>query len=82
MSKPVEATPVYFHDCPVLGPHARVVEATMLSKDGKVLLGHQYKCVFCSYTVGEFRPALGVTVISPGKYSVDMSKAILTEPAA
>lgn len=82
MSKILETKVIHFHDCPVLGKQTRVIEATLVSKDGKVVLGWQNKCPFCSSTASEFRPAPGVTVTGPGRYSVDMSKAILTEEAA
>jgi hypothetical protein len=71
----VEAEPVYYHDCPALGRHTRVIEATMANKDGTVVLGRQHKCPFCSYCADEFRPTQGVTVLANGKYAVDMSKA-------
>ena len=82
MSQPIEAeaTPVFFHDCPMFGPHTRTIHTYMLSTDGKVQLGSQLKCL-CGHTDGPFEPAPGVTVIGPHKYSVDMSKAILTRPA-
>jgi hypothetical protein len=79
MTIEAKATPVYYHDCPALGKHTRVIEATSISKDNTVILGHQHKCPFCSHTADEFRPAPGVTVNPDGKYSVDMTKAILVE---
>lgn len=80
MTQISEAEPVHYHDCPALGKHTRTIEATTLSTDGRILLGHQLKCPFCLVTGGNFRPAPGVTVIRPGQYTVDMTKAILTEP--
>lgn len=80
VSKPevieVEATPVYYHECPALGPNARVIEATLMNKEATVVLGYQYKCPFCSYTATDFKAAPGVTPLGEGKYSVDMSQAI------
>jgi hypothetical protein len=75
----LEAKPVYYHDCPALGKRARVAEATMLSSDNTVVLGHQHKCPFCSYVADEFRPAPGVTVNRDGTYTVEMTKAITVE---
>ena len=53
---PTTPTPVYFHDCPALGKHARVVKAISGSKDGSKLYGWQYRCPLCSYTVGDIQP--------------------------
>lgn len=77
MNKPINVTakPVYYHDCPALGSHTTVPEALMVSKDGTIVLGRQHKCPFCSYTADRLHPASGVTMIAPGKYEVDMSKA-------
>lgn len=56
MSKTVDAEPVYYHDCPALGKHVKVVRAVLASKDGSEVYGWQHKCPFCSYTAGEFTP--------------------------
>lgn len=70
-----ETRPVYYHDCPVLGPHTIVTEAVMLSDDKTVVLKRQHKCVFCSYTAGDVRYARGVAPQLDGSYLVDMSIA-------
>lgn len=70
----VEAKPVHYHNCPALGPQTKIIRATMLSKDGSVVLG-------CT-TAGDFECAPGVTQLPDGTYTVDMSVAIKPEAAA
>jgi hypothetical protein len=48
-----EAEPIYFHDCPALGPHARLPHAALANKDGSIVYAYQHKCPFCSQTAGE-----------------------------
>lgn len=71
----VVAKPVYYHDCRALGPHTKIIEATMLNKEGTVILKRQNKCPFCSATAGEIRYGRGVTPQLDGSYLVDMSIA-------
>jgi hypothetical protein len=82
MTQHVEATPVYYHDCPALGPQTKIIRATLADSKGEVILGYQHKCPFCLQTAGEWEPAPGVTILPEGGYSVDMSKAIRMEPAS
>lgn len=63
VATPVE--PVYFHDCPALGKNARVVKAYFGSKDGSVIYGQQYKCPFCSYSIGELEPVADLRLDNP-----------------
>lgn len=73
--KKVKTSPIYYHDCPALGPHTKVVRATLLNKDNTIVLGYQHKCPFCSATAGEFEPAPGVKLLPDGTYAVDVTKA-------
>lgn len=71
MTIELKAEPVYFHDCPALGPHTRMPRAFIADRDAEFVLGYQHKCPFCSKTAGKFVPASGVTVNTDGSYSVD-----------
>lgn len=82
MSETLKTTPVYYHNCPALGPQTKIIRAVLADSKGEVILGYQHKCPFCSQTAGEWEPAPGVTVLAEGGYSVDMSKAIRMEPAS
>jgi len=70
MSEPIEAeaTPVYFHDCRVLGPHTRLIRA--LVENGGYIIYYQHKCPFCSQTSGEKELATGITETETG-YFID-----------
>lgn len=80
MTEALEPTPVYFHTCPMLGPHTRVPRALLADQNGEYVLGYQHKCPMCRYTAGEFEPASGVTVNDNGSYTVDTSKAEKMHP--
>lgn len=73
MSEPIEleATPVYFHDCPALGAHTRLPRALLADDKGEYVLCYYHKCPFCSATAGEREMAKGVTLNADGSYSVD-----------
>lgn len=71
----VEATPVYYHDCPALGNHTRLPRALMASEGGEYVLFYQHKCPFRSKTGGERVYSKGVTVNPDGSYNVDTSIA-------
>ena len=73
MSEPieVEATPVYFHDCRVLGPHTRLPRALLADDKGEYVLCYYHKCPFCSATAGEKEYAKGVTPSPEGGYYID-----------
>lgn len=66
-----EPTPVYFHNCPALGPHTKLPRALIADKAGEYVLCYQHKCPFCSQTAGEPELAPGVTRNSDGTWSVD-----------
>lgn len=70
-----EVEPVYFHNCPALGPDTRIPRAVRLDKENKVVLMYHHVCPFCSATGGDPEYAAGVTPNPDGSYSVDMSKA-------
>lgn len=72
-SQHVEATPVYYHDCPMFGKHARVPRALLADTNGEYILCYQHKCL-CGYMAGEREYAKGVTPTATG-YSVDTSIA-------
>lgn len=71
----VNATPVYYHDCPALGSNTKVPRALVADREGNIILFYQHKCVFCSYVAGDRQYAKGVTPLPDGGYSVDMSIA-------
>ena len=74
MSQTSEPNPVYFHDCPALGPHVRVPRALLTDNTNTYVLCYHHKCVFCSYTAGEREMAKGVTETATG-YRIDPSIA-------
>lgn len=75
MSEPLETTPVYFHDCPALGPHTRLPRALLADKAGEYVLCYYHKCPFCSATAGEPELAPGVTRNADGTWSVNTAIA-------
>jgi len=77
MSEAVTPTPVYFHNCRMLGPQTRVPRALLADGNGEYILCYQYKCPMCSYTVGEPELAEGVTLNPNGRgYLVDTTVAV------
>lgn len=73
MTKTQKAEPVYYHDCPMFGPHTRVMRALLADKNGEYVLYYQHKCL-CGYVAGEREYAKGVTN-TPDGYLVDTSIA-------
>jgi hypothetical protein len=57
------AEPVYYHNCPALGPNTKVIKAYRGNAQGTVIYGWQHKCPFCSYEADEFHPNNGDVVI-------------------
>lgn len=80
MSIEVEATPVHYHNCPALGPQARIVRATLLDSKQEWVIGYQHKCPFCGETAGDFEFAEGVTSLPDGTLTLDPTKAIKVVP--
>lgn len=72
MSK-LETSPVYFHNCPALGPGTRVPRALLTDKTNNYILYYHHKCVFCNYVAGEKEMAPGVIETATG-YSIDPDK--------
>ena len=75
MSETLETKPVYFHDCPALGPNARVPRALLADKTGTYVLAYQHKCPLCGCTAGEMELGVGVTYNLDGTCTVDITKA-------
>jgi len=71
MTQTSEATPVYYHNCRVLGPETRLPRALMADGNNEYVLYYQHKCPFCSMTGGEREYARGVTPDPKGGYFVD-----------
>lgn len=69
-----EVKPVYFHDCPALGPHTRLPRGLIADKQANYVICYQHKCPFCSATAGEREPAPGITFIDEDTYTVDLTK--------
>lgn len=74
MTETLETRPVYYHNCPALGPNTKLPRALMADKEGKYILYYQHKCPFCSQTAGEKVLANGVTETVDG-YLIDEKKA-------
>lgn len=70
------AQPVYWHDCPMLGPHTRVQQAVLVSDDRQYILGYRRVCIFCGTEGGEIDMAPGVTLLPNGQYVVDPTTAL------
>ncbi len=49
----MNAKPVYYHDCPVLGSHVPIVRAMFMSKDTEQVTALYHKCPMCGATAGE-----------------------------
>lgn len=76
MTDAIIPTPVYFHDCRVLGPHTKLPRALLADSSGEFVLCYYHKCPFCSATAGERELALGVTLNPEGTgYLVDTTIA-------
>lgn len=72
MAEKLEATPIYYHDCPVLGDKTVTPKAFMVDSTGEYILYYQNKCVFCSYVApGTKEFAKGVTPDTLGGYFID-----------
>lgn len=72
MAEGTEATPVYYHNCKVLGDNTKVPRALMADSAGEYVLYYQHKCPFCSYVVqGTKEYARGVTPDTLGGYYID-----------
>lgn len=74
MTSNTPAMPVYWHDCPIMGPHTRIPQAVILSQDKQYVLGRGYKC-FCGAEGGEPILGPGVQLLSNGQYVVDPNTA-------
>lgn len=70
LTQELEATPVYYHDCPALGKDTKLPRALMADSKGEYILYYQHKCPFCSKTGGEIEYASGVTPTANG-YLID-----------
>jgi hypothetical protein len=70
----MEVTPVYYHDCPALGPHTRTPRALIADKETNYVIGYRHKCPFCGATPTDLEPASGITLNNDGTYTVDLSK--------
>jgi hypothetical protein len=70
MTKELETTPVYFHDCPALGKNIKLPRALLADDKGEYILYYHHKCLFCSETGGEREYATGVTPTADG-YLID-----------
>lgn len=69
-------TPVYYHDCPALGPNTRIPRAVCLDNTSTIVICYRHKCPFCSATAGEIEYAKGVTPNADGiSYSVNIDLA-------
>lgn len=75
MSDVIKPEPVYYHDCPALGPQTKIVRSMRADSKGEVVLYYHRKCPFCSATAGEIELAPGVKYNDNGTFSVDMSVA-------
>lgn len=76
MTEVLEPTPVYFHNCPALGPQTRVPRALLADGNGEYILCYQHKCPMCGYKAGEPELAKGVTLNPNGTgYLVDTTIA-------
>lgn len=75
MNEPLETTPVYFHDCPALGPHTRLPRALLADKSGTYVLCYHHKCPMCGATAGEPELAPGVIRNADGSWSVNTAIA-------
>lgn len=49
----MEAKEVYYHDCRVLGKHARLPRGILMTDNNTKVAAIQHKCPFCSRTAGE-----------------------------
>lgn len=75
MSEPLQTTPVYFHNCPALGPQTRVPRALLADRNGEYVLCYQHKCPMCGYTAGNAELAPGVKQNPDGSWSVNTAIA-------
>lgn len=82
--KPVasEPKPVYYHDCPALGPDTKLPRALKADTEAEYVLGYLHKCPFCGRMAGEYELAPGVTRLPDGSFQVDTTKAerLTSEP--